>query len=203
MTGFDISTGQLRAARSRLTGAVRLVLGDIVHLPFRDAAFDVALCFGGALSYVGDQRHKAAAELVRVTRPGGSILISVMSRYGAIALVGREPTLDVLHDPEGQHLWSVFQTGNLPPVPSSVEGQPHPAMHLYTSDELRVLLPDCDVVEVAASNVAVYERGGHLASLPDDEAAWKSTLEIERRLSQAPGLVDGGSHILLAARRRH
>ena len=66
----------------RVDGFVRADISDLSMFP--DDYFDVVVCYGGALSYVCDQRYKAASELVRVVRPGGVLLISVMSRFGTI-----------------------------------------------------------------------------------------------------------------------
>lgn len=79
---------------------------DITDLSrFEDATFDAVLCYGGPLSYVMDRADDALAELLRVTKPGGVLLMSVMSKVGAtrIFLPGvleffRLHTLDVAEE---------------------------------------------------------------------------------------------------------
>ena len=61
--------GRQRAAAEQLQIAFRE--GDVEALPFPDAGFDVVLSTFGAM-FAPDQR-KAAAELLRVCRPGGRI----------------------------------------------------------------------------------------------------------------------------------
>jgi demethylmenaquinone methyltransferase / 2-methoxy-6-polyprenyl-1,4-benzoquinol methylase len=75
----DFSLGMLRAGRGhRGRGHVPFVAGDALHLPFADAAFDaVTMSFG--LRNVADV-DAALAELLRVTRPGGRIVICEFSR---------------------------------------------------------------------------------------------------------------------------
>ena len=75
----DFSLGMLRAGTERLgaqeagPGAVRFVAGDALRLPFGDQAFDaVTISFG--LRNVADP-DAALAEMFRVTRPGGRLVI--------------------------------------------------------------------------------------------------------------------------------
>jgi SAM-dependent methyltransferase len=64
-----LDRGRQRAAAEQLQIAFRE--GDVEALPFPDAGFDVVLSTFGAM-FAPDQR-KAAAELLRVCRPGGRI----------------------------------------------------------------------------------------------------------------------------------
>jgi demethylmenaquinone methyltransferase / 2-methoxy-6-polyprenyl-1,4-benzoquinol methylase len=80
----DFSLGMLQAGQSRLaarnertTGRLGLVAGDALRLPFRDEAFDaVSISFG--LRNVADT-GQALAEMRRVTRPGGRLVICEFS----------------------------------------------------------------------------------------------------------------------------
>jgi len=83
----DFSLGMLRAGQSRLAqrgtgrnpvaGSVGLVAGDALRLPFRDAAFDaVTISFG--LRNVA-RPAAALAEMRRVTRPGGRLVVCEFS----------------------------------------------------------------------------------------------------------------------------
>jgi demethylmenaquinone methyltransferase/2-methoxy-6-polyprenyl-1,4-benzoquinol methylase len=68
----DFALGMLRTGRARGCAA-SMVAGDATALPFADAAFDaVTMSFG--LRNVRDTRA-ALAEMLRVTRPGGRLLI--------------------------------------------------------------------------------------------------------------------------------
>ena len=97
-------------------------------------------------------------------------------------------------------LWEIFETGDLAGFISRLS-IPHPAMHLYTEGELRRLFSECDVLETAGSNVTTYE-GSLTLAYAADPASWASVLELERKLCRQPGLVDTGSHIIIAARKR-
>jgi SAM-dependent methyltransferase len=72
-TAFDVSAGMLRHARAGAveTGIeVPLVQADAEHLPFRDAAFDIAFTAFGAIQFVADSA-RVMREVARVLRPGG------------------------------------------------------------------------------------------------------------------------------------
>jgi demethylmenaquinone methyltransferase/2-methoxy-6-polyprenyl-1,4-benzoquinol methylase len=80
----DFSLGMLQAGQSRLAGheqgppgRLGLVAGDALRLPFRDEAFDaVTISFG--LRNVASP-GQALAEMRRVTRPGGRLVVCEFS----------------------------------------------------------------------------------------------------------------------------
>ena len=208
VTALDLSDRQLQLAEEKigesglLESVEDFIQGDITDLSvFPDGRFDVVVCYGGALSYVRERRHEAAAELVRVVRPGGAILISVMSRYGASLNLVRRPSIPILKDAEGWDVWGVAENGDLDGFPSTQVGMLHPPMHLFTSEELRDLLPGCHVLEIAGSNVTAYEGSAAIEEVFDDLEAWGTAVRLERELNRRPGLVDTGSHIIMTARR--
>jgi len=74
--GLDLSIGMLRVCRAKLRRWGRradLVLGTAEHLPFADATFDTVLHVGG-INFFIDPRG-AVAEMARVVRPGGQVLV--------------------------------------------------------------------------------------------------------------------------------
>lgn len=107
----------------------------------------------------------------------------------------------VLRDPEGWYVRQVTETGDNPGFPSTAVNMQHPPMHMYTSVELRSLLPDCTVLELAGSNVTTFEGSETLAEVSTDPKAWETVVSLERRMNSEPGLIDTGSHIILIARR--
>lgn len=76
LTGLDYSPAMLAIARERARALglrVDLRDGDAHALPFADASFDTVVCTLGLCSVHDDRR--AVAELVRVLRPGGLLLL--------------------------------------------------------------------------------------------------------------------------------
>ncbi|WP_033294260.1 ubiquinone/menaquinone biosynthesis methyltransferase [Amycolatopsis jejuensis] len=76
VVGCDFSAGMLRVARRRVP-EIAFVPGDAMSLPFAEAAFDAAtISFG--LRNVAD-RVRALAEMRRVVRPGGRVVVAEYS----------------------------------------------------------------------------------------------------------------------------
>lgn len=76
VSGFDLSPGMVALARERLGEEADLRVADLdAPLPYDDDAFDVVVC-SLALHYLPDWGG-ALAELRRVLRPGGRLVVSV------------------------------------------------------------------------------------------------------------------------------
>jgi ubiquinone/menaquinone biosynthesis C-methylase UbiE len=76
LTGVDLSPAMLEIARERVRGfgiEAELLEGDAQALPFPDASFDTVVC-ALALCNIPDDRQ-AVAEMKRVLRPGGWLLL--------------------------------------------------------------------------------------------------------------------------------
>jgi demethylmenaquinone methyltransferase/2-methoxy-6-polyprenyl-1,4-benzoquinol methylase len=79
----DFSLGMLKAGQSRRAGRpqrggrVALVAGDALRLPFRDEAFDAVTISFGLRNVAGP--GAALAEMLRVTRPGGRLVVCEFS----------------------------------------------------------------------------------------------------------------------------
>lgn len=80
VTGLDRDPAMLAAAAEKDPEA-RLVEGDVGRLPFADGEFDLVLAVTLLCFLDGPGRAAAARELVRVTRPGGRIVIGELARF--------------------------------------------------------------------------------------------------------------------------
>lgn len=86
VTGIDIAENWIEQARERAAAEgldVRFEVGDAEALPYDDAAFDLTISLIGAM--FAPRPERVAAELKRVTRPGGRI---VMGNWPAHGFVG-------------------------------------------------------------------------------------------------------------------
>ncbi len=75
--GLDISPRMLGLATKRLRTFARppqLVLGNATRIPFADSSFDVVLD-GFGIKYYAD-KSRAMAEMMRITKPGGHVVIT-------------------------------------------------------------------------------------------------------------------------------
>jgi SAM-dependent methyltransferase len=87
--GVDPNLKDLKAAVSRLEfhdrlgahggGRWRLSAADATALPFENAGFDLVIC-SEVLEHIDNHQH-AMAEMVRVLRPGGHLVVSVPRRW--------------------------------------------------------------------------------------------------------------------------
>jgi SAM-dependent methyltransferase len=76
--GVDIAPALL--ARAREHGLRRVAQASLEALPFAAATFDAVACCGSTLSFV-DAPARAVAELGRVLRPGGRLLLDCEHRF--------------------------------------------------------------------------------------------------------------------------
>ena len=73
VTGLDFSPDAIRFCEQKGFGTVKQ--GDVCDMPFADQSFDLVLATD-IIEHV-DEDQKALAEIERVLRPGGSVLITV------------------------------------------------------------------------------------------------------------------------------
>jgi ubiquinone/menaquinone biosynthesis C-methylase UbiE len=88
VTGVDDDAELLGAARVRLPTAT-FVDADACNLPFPAGSFDLAVAVTLLCFLEPKERERAVAELVRVTRPGGRIVLAELARYSIWAAIRR------------------------------------------------------------------------------------------------------------------
>jgi SAM-dependent methyltransferase len=69
------AVGGLRKRGEELSSLGAMIQGDAFHLPFRDESFDKVIC-SEVMEHVHDYTA-AARELARVTKPGGSLAVTI------------------------------------------------------------------------------------------------------------------------------
>jgi SAM-dependent methyltransferase len=193
----DISPGQLELNRRKAEEAgvaaavVERVIADVVALPFEDASFDVTVCYGGPISYAVERAADAVAELARVTRPGGHLLVSVMSLVGAVQAYA-DAFLKVTEEYGVELTEGILATGLLPEGP----GLGHLAMRLFRWRELKELVEEHGEI-VAASATGLLRP----ATSPEDPDLRALLRRVELELAAEPGAIDCGPHMLAVVRR--
>jgi GrpB-like predicted nucleotidyltransferase (UPF0157 family)/ubiquinone/menaquinone biosynthesis C-methylase UbiE len=204
----DISPVQLDLNRARVVEAghadavAEWSLADVTNLSsFAEDSFDATLALGGPLSYVLDRRVEAVAEMVRVTKPGGYIVVSVMSRAGAFRkFLSGLLALYETNDAETIRVINESRaTGDL--VDTKIQTEDH-YMHLFTAAELRSLLAaqELEVLEMSAANFITVQNEDWLDTVEEVSDFWRFVVQLEERFASESGALDGGTHILAVAR---
>jgi ubiquinone/menaquinone biosynthesis C-methylase UbiE len=89
VVGLDISWAMLRRAREKNeVFSKRGVTADMALLPFADGVFDKTVSVT-ALEFIEDEK-KAVAELFRVTKPGGSVVVATLNSLSPWTIRRRE-----------------------------------------------------------------------------------------------------------------
>jgi SAM-dependent methyltransferase len=199
----DISAGQVAlnqqfAAQLSFKGAVEdWHVVDICDLSrFPDGSFDRVVAYGGPFSYVLDRRDQAFSECLRVLRPGGRLLASVMCLWGSAhrMLAG---TLDL--PPEINQ--AVTSTGDL--TPSTIPARKCNFMHMFRSKELCEWLTarGLRVLALSASGVLATGYGSELDPIRQNPGKWAELLRMELEASAEPGCLDLGTHLIFVVER--
>jgi SAM-dependent methyltransferase len=140
VTGLDRSAAVLDAARAGAASeglALDLQVGDATALPFAAARFDVVLAVT-VLCFV-DEPARAVAEMARVLRPGGVLVLGELGRWSAWAAWRRV------------RAWAGSRTWR--------------AARFWSAGELRSLVRDAGLVPGAVRGAAFHPPVGAAARL--------------------------------------
>ena len=196
VTVADLSPVRLEQNRERVAAAgledrvAERAVADVLDLSrWNEGSFDAAVCFGGPLSYVVDRAEDGVRELVRVTKPGGLVLLSVMSLVGTV--VHYLPILlDLVRRDGAPKNEEIVRTGLLPEEPD----YGHLAMKLFRWSELEALLSRHGAIVAAAA-------AGLLPDARPEEPELREFLSrVELALADEPGALSCGQHILAVLR---
>lgn len=204
VTVTDLSRAQLDANRRHVEEAGAVAAVDAWHLVdardvsrFADGEFDTVTAFGGPLSYCFEARADALRGLLRVTRPGGVVLASVMSLLGTFRhLLAGIAAAEQEYGIEANN--AVLETGDL-----RLLGRPGGHIcQMLRADQVPGLVEEAggQLAQIAASNWASLGDPDTLSEIAADPARWSNFLDHEERACMAAGALDGGTHILFAAR---
>ena len=207
VTLVDISPVQLELARKRLAnqGALERARGfhrlDALDMTSLAAdSYDAVLCFGGAVSYTRERYLDALRQLVRVARPGAPILLSVMSLFGALRLLGPLDAATMLETANDHLHWDAVLSaaGVICTRPTSTEF--HQPLALFTSVGLRAALVELGLeVRALASANPFLPEFLPVPKIAASERAAQTLVDLEVALCEQPGLVDAGGHLLAVA----
>lgn len=131
VTGLDISVPMLARARQHFPQAVMPpVAGSLTALPFTDGIFDKTISIT-TIEFIGDG-HQAVAEMFRVTRPGGLVVVATLNRLSPWA---DRRTRDARSDPDSIFRHAIFRTPDELAALSLVDGRMMTAIHFDKTDD--------------------------------------------------------------------
>ncbi|MHB8507155.1 MAG: class I SAM-dependent methyltransferase [Candidatus Dormibacteria bacterium] len=138
--GFDFELARVKAA-AELLGPALLTSAAGEELPYADNSFDVLLS-NEVIEHVADDR-RTLAEMSRVVRPGGRIVIFCPNRWYPV-------------EQHGVYWKGVYHFGNIPLVnylPDVFRDRLAPHVRTYTRRSLRQVYQGLPVREVAHSRI--------------------------------------------------
>jgi ubiquinone/menaquinone biosynthesis C-methylase UbiE len=151
--GIDITEEHLRLATKNLglhERKARLQLADAARIPYPDGYFDVVYS-NGVLHHTRDIQE-CLAEVRRILKPGGRMLMSVYRRHSAFHYVALLLVDGIIRG----KLFRLGYEGLLATIERGADGvEIKPYVRLYTARELRDLLRDFGTVDI---HVAHFTR---------------------------------------------
>ncbi len=174
-----------------------ITCGSIVDLSrYAAGTFDAVICTGGPLSHVLDpaDRQRAIHELVRVSKPGAPLFVSVIGRIAVLIVILNESQAEI-GEPHYQQL---VETGDY------LGGRGFTACHFYLPEELtqEFSCPDLEMLElvglqgISTQHIREYNR------LARDEKRLNCWLETHYQTCTHPGAVAMSEHMLIICRKR-
>lgn len=205
---LDLSKVQLEIARRKVAesgvapGAVDYVEGALPDLSrFHEAHFDAVLCLG-PLSHLVEDAERAAAveELVRVTKTGRPLFVSVIGRYAVHRTILQDPGKhSEFLEPDHREMFEKGVHRDHPPRPTHrrVEG------HYFLPEELRECFEDrgVETLVVASCEGLADHLQEPLARLAESEPLWGRWLELHWQTCTDPSILGISEHILFVGRK--
>lgn len=150
--GVDITEEHLRLATKNfaLHGCgTRLQLADAAHIPYPDDYFDIVYS-NGVLHHTRDI-EESLAEVRRVLKPGGRLLMSVYRRHSAFHYASLLLVDGVIRG----KLFKLGHDGLLATIERGADGiKIKPYVRLYTARELRGLLDEFGSIDIHVAHFA-------------------------------------------------
>lgn len=167
---------------------------------FPDASFDCIVCIGGVINYLLDKEKDGVAEMLRVLKPGGLMIVGAMSFIGASLYY-----LDGVRFEKDQFgieatRW-IFDTGVQDeehyPVPSKHY------VHMMRSSQMDDLFNPFPVKIIERSSAGLFTQAGDIAleNARNDKEFWELIVEKEIQFTKLQGTLDCGMNIIYVAEK--
>ncbi len=197
MTPANLEFARRQVRRAKLQDKVTdIVEGSIVDLSrFADETFEAVICLGGPLSHVVDKqkRDKAISELIRVTKKGAPLFVSVMGRWSLLVV----ELMLFQNEIEMPIFKQIRDTGDY-------EGDyGFTACHFFLPEELQEAFSEkgVTIVEMAGLEGISSHHARKVNQLAKDEKRWKIWLETHSITCTHPSVVGMSEHMLIVSRK--
>jgi SAM-dependent methyltransferase len=202
LSALDLTPANLAFAQRRVKQAgldrhvPEFIEGTITDLAcWSDNTFDGVICLGGPLSHLIDkkERHKAILELIRVSKPGAPIFVSVMSRLSVMVvelMLFQHEIGDTTHQ-------EIRATGNIDGTTGFT------ACHFYLPEELRQAfdLDTVNYVTMAGLEGLGANHRKKINQLAGDGQRWADWKVTHFETCTHPSVVGLSEHMLIVVRK--
>jgi ubiquinone/menaquinone biosynthesis C-methylase UbiE len=201
---IDLSPEQLRIAenqirKERVQDRVKQIIqGSIDDLSmFKDNTFNAVICLGGALSHIMDRtrRERAIDELIRVTRKGSPVFVSVIGRSAVLVN-------ELVRLPHEIEIKEVFQ--RLRDTGDYYGGYGFAPCHFYLPEELRVAFEERGVIVLEMVGLEGLASGHPKETnrlFKDRPAAWKIWWKTHLKTCNDPTSVGISEHFMIISKK--
>ena len=203
----DISEEQVAINKSKMTDlglAKRIkdfLILDITDLgSIADNGFDVVTCVGGALNYTFDKEQTAIAEMVRVTKPGGLVILGAVALFNSLMRY-----LPAIAEEKKQFgieatKW-LMDKGIQDAEHYPVENRNY--LHMMKSRDLDAMFENQNVQIIEKRAAGIFSLAGDdaLNQAKADKELWDLILYKELEFSKDPPYLDCGTNFIYVVRK--
>jgi ubiquinone/menaquinone biosynthesis C-methylase UbiE len=203
----DISDEQLAINKLKMTelGLADLIedfwILDITNLEgINDNHYDVVVCVGGALNYTFDKEQAAIMEMLRVTKPGGIVIVGAVALFNSLmrylsAIVAEKKQFGI-----AATQW-LMDRGIQDAEHYPVENKNF--LHMMKSSDLDTLFESQSVqfIEKRASGIFSLAGEEALDQAKADEKLWDLLLNKEVEFSKDPAYLNCGANFIYVIRK--
>ena len=163
---------------------------------FEPSSYDCVIAYGGPFSYVLDKRDLALSECLRVLKPGGMLLLSVMSLWGT----AHAALKSVLNMPARTNQ-KITNTGDI--SSATFPERKTNFMHMFRASELMIWLEKQGliIIDKSASNCLSLTWNETLTEIRDDTEKWNELLRMELEACAETGCLNMGTHLIVVAKK--
>ena len=192
VTGMDLTAGMMAEAsrKAQADGLdVRFQQGDMAAMPFPDDSFDVVVCMLALMHVPPEDRGRVFAEVRRVLRPGGRLLIGVKNAvFERFSAADRFATVDITDVPNEELVFTGTREGDELRAP----------WHSFSPDDLKRLSAVAGLVPICLrGNIPLSAWISD--SILDNPEFINAIRTLETMLGDLPPLNHLGYHLLMEA----